>query len=83
MTAREPGWSRPLSRTLTLKSGRRLTTLLDATDLLAEQFQTATRNDLLEYAIGLLLRAAETGTLADRRAATDRVALVQRLSAMA
>ena len=75
-------WSRPLTHTLTLKSGRRLVRLLDAADLLAEGFQTVRRYDPLEYAIELLLRAAETGTPADRKAATDQVALVLRLNHM-
>ena len=71
-----------LTRSLTLKSGRRLTSLLDAADLLAERFQTVRRNDPLEHAIRLLLRAAETGTRADRLTATDQIALVLRLNAM-
>jgi hypothetical protein len=38
MPAGEAGWMKPLTRILTLKAGRRLTTLLDAADLLAERF---------------------------------------------
>jgi hypothetical protein len=32
-------WTRPLTRVLTVKSGERLATLLDAADLLSIQFQ--------------------------------------------
>jgi hypothetical protein len=62
-------WSRPLTRVLTLKSGKHLTTLLGAADLFARRFQSATRNAPLEHAIRLLLRTAETGTRKDRKAA--------------
>ena len=82
MRAGESGWSKPLTRTLALRSGQRLLTLLDAADLLAEWFQNATRDDPLEHAVELLLRAAETGTRADREAATDQVALVMRLNGL-
>ena len=41
-----------------------------------------TNSALLEHAIGLLLRAAETGTRADRKAATDQVAHVLRFNMM-
>ena len=40
------------------------------------------RHDPLEQAITLLLRAAETGTRADRKAVTDQVALVLRLKVL-
>jgi hypothetical protein len=36
----------------------------------------------VEHAIGLLLRAAETGMRADRKAATDQVAVVLRFNMM-
>jgi hypothetical protein len=64
-------WIRPLTCTLTLKSGERLATLLDTADLLSSRFQGVIRHDPLEHAITLLLRAAETGTRADREGATD------------
>jgi hypothetical protein len=60
-------WNQPLTRTLVLKSGQRLTTLHDAAELITRRFGTVTRDTPLEHAIGLLLRAAETGT----RAATE------------
>jgi hypothetical protein len=62
-------WSRPLTRVLVLKSGKHLTTLLGAADLIAGWFQTAMRDHPLEHTIRLLLRAAETGTRKDRKAA--------------
>ena len=83
MPAGESGWMKPLTRTLTLKSGQRLATLLDAANLLAERFQTVRRNDPLEHAIRLLLRAAETGAREDRKAATEQIALVLQLNGVA
>ena len=44
--------------------------ILDAADLLAERFQTTTRNDPLEHAIALLLGAAETRARAGDRVTT-------------
>ncbi len=71
VTAPTSGWNRPLTRVLVLKSGERLATLLDTADLLSSRFQGVIRHDPLEHAITLLLRAAETGTRADREGATD------------
>ncbi len=71
VTAPTSGWIRPLTCTLTLKSGERLATLLDTADLLSSRFQGVIRHDPLEHAMTLLLRAAETGTRADREGATD------------
>jgi hypothetical protein len=75
-------WSRPLTRVLTLKSGEQLRTLHDAAELFTRRFGSVTKSAPLEHAIGLLLRAAKTGARADRKAATDQVALVLRLNAM-
>ena len=75
-------WSRPLTRVLVLKSGERLRTLHDAAEQFTRQFGSVPKSALLEHAIGLLLRAAETGTRADRKAATDQVALVLRFNMM-
>src|SRR5829696_5260948 len=68
-------WSRPLTRVLILKTGERLRTLHDAAELFMRRFQSVLSSAPPEHAIGLLLRAAETGTRADRKAATDQVAL--------
>ena len=76
-------WTRPLSRALTLKSGERLTTLRDAGELCAVRFGNPRQNAPVEQAINLLLQAAETGKRADREAATDQVAFVLRLNALA
>jgi hypothetical protein len=71
-------WTRPLTRTITLKSGER--TLHDAAEVISRRFQSVRGDAPLERAIRLLLRAAETGTRADGKAATDQVALVLRLN---
>jgi hypothetical protein len=76
------GWNRPLTRVLTVKSGERLATLLEAADILSSRFQGVIRYGPLEHAITLLLRAAETGTRADHEAAMDQVELVLRLDVM-
>ncbi len=75
-------WNHPLTRVLILKTGERLRTLYDAAELITRRFGTVTKSALLEHDIMLLLRAAETGTRADRKAATDRVALVLRFNMM-
>jgi hypothetical protein len=72
-------WTQPLTRTLTLKTGGRLVTLYDAAELLADRFDTVRRDEPLEHAVELLLRAAETGTHKERECATDQIALVLRL----
>ena len=59
---------------LILKTGERLRTLHDAAELITRRFGSVTKSAPLEHAIGLLLRAAKTGTRADRKAATDQVA---------
>ena len=75
-------WNRPLSRVLILKTGERLRTLHNAAELITRRLGSVTKSAPLEYAIGLLLRAAETGTEADRKAATDQVAVVLRFNMM-
>jgi hypothetical protein len=70
-------WSRPLTRTLALKSGEQLRTLHDAASLLSKRFG---HSAAWEHTIARLLRAAETGTRADRKAATEQVATVLRVN---
>ena len=72
-------WSRPLTHVLTLMSGKQLRTLDDAASLLSKRFGHLAA---LEHTIARLLRAAETGMRADRKAATDQVALVMRPNVM-
>jgi hypothetical protein len=48
----------------------------DAGAFLSEHFATVTQSAVLERAIELLMATAETGTLADRKSATDQVARV-------
>ena len=74
-------WTQHLTRVFILKTGERLRTLHDA-ELITRRFGSVTKSAPLEHAIGLLLRAAETGTRADRKAATDQVALVLRFNMM-
>ena len=73
-------WNRPLTRVLILKTGERLRTLHDAADLITRRFGSVTKSAPLEHAIRLLLRAVEAGTRADRKAATDQVAVVLQLN---
>ena len=75
-------WTRPLTRVPILKTGERLRMLHDAADLITHRFGSVTKSAPLEHAIVLLLRAAETGTRADRKAATDQVAVVLRFNMM-
>ena len=76
-------WNRPLTHVLTLKSGERLRTLPDAAELFSRRFGSVTQSASLKHAIACLLRAVETGTKADRKAATDQVAVVLRTNNMA
>jgi hypothetical protein len=75
-------WTRPLTCTLTLKTGERLTTLHDAADLFTRPFGSIWRDVPLAHVIRHLFRAAETGSPEDCKAATDQVAFVLRLNAM-
>jgi hypothetical protein len=75
-------WTWPLTHVLILKTGERLRTLHDAAELITRRFGSVTRSAPLGHAIRLLLCAAETRTRADRKAATDQVALVLRLNLM-
>ena len=72
-------WSRPLTRTLALKSGEQLRTLHDAASLLSKRLG---HSAALEHATAGLLRAAETGTKADRKAATNQVAIILQVNRM-
>ena len=67
------GWDAPLTRVLSPK-GERLVTLRDAGTYLSGRFGNVTKDAALERAIELLIKAAETGALADRKTATDQVA---------
>ena len=73
-------WTQPLTRTLILKSGERLKTLHDAADAFLRRFGNVDHDDATAHAITLMIRAAETGARADRKAATDQVALVLRIN---
>jgi hypothetical protein len=70
-------WDAPLSRVLTPR-GERLVTLRDAARYLTERFANLTHDMALERAIELLMLAAGTGELAERKRATDQIAMVLR-----
>ena len=72
-------WHRPLTHPLALDGGETLRTLRDAAVLIARRFGKAPESEPLERALELLLIAAVTGAEADRKAATDQVALVLKL----
>jgi hypothetical protein len=69
----ELGWDAPLARVLT-PSGQRLETLRQAGAYLSSRFGNTIKNAALEHAIQLLMHAAETGKLEDRKRATDQLA---------
>ena len=82
MTADKLDWSWPLAEPLILKSGVQLTTLHDAAEVHVRHFGNVNHDAPTAHAIDLMMRAAETGTRADRKAATDQVAFVLRLNVM-
>jgi hypothetical protein len=69
-------WSVKLTRWLPLKNGDTLVTLADARRVVLAHLMIEVDDSALTHAMRLLLAAAETGTLADRKAATDQVVLV-------
>jgi len=71
-------WSKPLARPITLKDGAELVTLRDAGEFVRDHFQGYTKNDCLEWAVELLLAAAQTGRLKDRQRATDQILVLIR-----
>jgi len=87
MAAKEPrkwpvNWSAQLSRPLTLKDGTKLVTLEDARRAALAHLVTEIEDFDLTGAMQLLLTAAETGSVADRKAATDQVAITLRARAV-
>ena len=71
-------WSAKLARPLTLQNGDKLVTLEDAGRAVVEQMAIEIQNWALAHALQQLIAAAKTGSYADRRAATDQVAIVLR-----
>jgi hypothetical protein len=76
------GWSAKLTRSLTLKDGAKLVTLADARVVMIRYFETVIESRAVALAIERPLKAAETGSFADRKAATDQVAIVLRARAV-
>jgi hypothetical protein len=79
-------WSAKLTRWLTLKDGTKLVTPNDARACLIRYFGTATHSRGVgrgaRRAVDLVMKAAETGALGDRKAATDQVEVVLRWRAV-
>lgn len=72
-------WSRKLSATIRLKDGRDLVTLGDASKIILEEL-SGLRSPALAKAVELLMLAAQSGKLADRKVATEQVGIVLRFS---
>ena len=79
---RQADWSAKLTRSLTLKKGNALVTLADARRVVLAHMATDVEDFALIHALRLLLVAADTGSLADRKAATEQVAIVLRARAV-
>jgi hypothetical protein len=71
-------WSAKLTRTLTLTNGDKLVTLEDARRVVLAYLINEVEHFDLANAMRFLLTAAETGRVADRKAATEEVAIVLR-----
>ena len=70
-------WSSELTHSLTLKDGTKLVTLADAQTCLIRHLWPRRGGALAtDPAMELIRKAAETGAYADRKAATDQVAIV-------
>ena len=69
-------WSAKLTLPIVLKHGNVLVTLSDARDCLLKSFAGVLESVALEHAIELLFKAAKTGKLRDRRAATAQLQIV-------
>ena len=73
-------WTNPLARELVLTDGRVLRTLHDVRDVFASgRFDGVTKSPPLEYALDLLMLAAETGEPTDIDAATAQIARVLKI----
>ncbi len=66
-------WSDPLSKPITLKDGRVLVTLRDAGKLFAGFSESVQAHKWVEYAVELLLLAAENSDARTVKAATRQV----------
>jgi hypothetical protein len=78
-------WSAELTYSLTLKAGTKLVTLADAHLCLIRYGTVRFPRGIAhgtDRAIELVRKAAETGAYADRKAATDQVAIVLRWRAV-
>jgi hypothetical protein len=79
---RSADWQAKLTRSLTLQDGTKLVTLADGRTVLIRYFSTVIEDRAVALAIERLLKAAKTGAFADRKAATDQVAIVLRARAV-
>jgi hypothetical protein len=82
VTPKPVDWSAKLTRPLTLKDGQKLMTLEDARREVVAQMTIDVEDHALSNAMRLLLKAAQTGSSADREAATEQVENVSRWRAV-
>jgi hypothetical protein len=73
--------SQPLTRTLALKPGGELRALHDVAEVFLRRFGNVRHDHAVGHAIELM-KAVETGSREDRKAATGQVALVLRANGM-
>jgi hypothetical protein len=71
-------WNKNLTRPLLLANGMRLKTLFDVRSLFLDRFSNIKHSEAMAHAGELLLKAADTGELADIAAATDQTERVLR-----
>jgi hypothetical protein len=71
-------WTRELTKPITLIDGTELITLGDASKFVLERLSglSGLRSQSLTHVVELLVIAAQSGTLADRKVATDQVCIV-------
>jgi hypothetical protein len=65
-----------------MKNGDKIVSLADARAIVIRHFRPMTEGRSVALAIEGLLKAAETGAFADRKAATDQVVIVLRARAI-
>jgi hypothetical protein len=75
-TRERRGWSLRLTHPLTLEDQTRLATLADARAVVVERLTNRVEDAALSEVLKLLLIAARSGTLSDRKAATDQLEMV-------
>ena len=77
-TRERRGWSLWLTHPLTLEDQTRLATLADARAVVVKHLTKRVDDAALTQVLKLLLIAARSGTLSDRKAATDQLEMLLR-----